>query len=121
HACSTALSTPRRSATAFSRLAGLAHVLSRACRVPDGTRPERAAPRLGAAGPSPCDVPSGTPCLGGDVILPGRGRFGVHAFCTGHSALRSPAAPRRCVPLWGGCWCGVPYWCCPDAVVSGVS
>ena len=59
--------------------------------------------------------------LGSDIVLPGSGRLCAHAFCAGYRALRSPAAPCLCVPLWGGRWGDVPQLCRLGAVVSGLS
>jgi predicted ATPase len=39
----------------------------------------------------------------------------------GDGALRSPAAPRLCAPIWARRWCGLPQPCCLDAMVSGLS
>ena len=99
---SAALSTPGRSSPAFPCVAWTVELLSRACRVADGARPGRAAPDPGAASPGRCHARGGAPCLGGDIVLAGSGSRCAHALCAGDSALRSPAAPRLGVPLWGG-------------------
>ena len=63
---------------------------------------------LAQQSPGPSHACDGAPCLGSDIVLPGRSRLSAHALCTGHRALRLPAAPRLCVPLWGGSWCDLP-------------
>ena len=42
-------------------------------------------------------------------------------FTAGYSALRFPAAPRLCVPLWGGRWCDVPQLCRSGRCGPGLS
>jgi predicted ATPase len=39
--------------------------------------------------------------LGGDPDVAGSSSRSAHALCAGHCPLRSSAAPRRCIPLWG--------------------
>src|SRR5207249_2827223 len=81
-------------------------------RVSDGPRPGRAAPDSGAAGPGPCSAPGGAPCPGVDVVPPRSGSRCAYALCTGDGALRPPAAPRFCVPLWGGRERDLSQLCC---------
>jgi len=104
-----------------SRLTWLAHALSRACPVADSAYPGRAAPRAGAAGPRRCHARGGTPCLGGDLVPTGSGRLCAHASGAGDSPVRLPAAPRRCVALWGRLWGGVSQLCRVDAVDTWLS
>src|SRR5262249_31122234 len=121
HACSPALSTPRRAPTTVSRLAWLAPVSSRACRVADGAYPGRAAPHPGTASPRPCHDRGGACWLGEDIVPPGCDSRCTDTLRAGDSPIRSHAAPHFCVPAWAGCWCGVPQLCCLDAVDTWLS
>jgi predicted ATPase len=68
-----------------------------------------------------CHVPGSVPCLRGDIVLAGSTSHSTHLFCPGDGAVRSPAAPRLGVPLWGGGWCSMSPLCCLDAVAPGLS
>ena len=57
----------------------------------------------------------------GTTLSHGSASLGAHAPGTGDGALRSPATPRLCVPLWGGCWRGLLQPCRLDAVVAWLS
>src|SRR5262249_25957441 len=121
HACSAALSTPGRSSPAFPRAVGLVDVCCRACRAADSARSGQGAACPGTASAGHGPVRGGAPCLGCDVILPGRGRLCAHELCTGHSTLRPPAAPRLGVSPWAGLWGDLPHLWCLDAVDTWLS
>ena len=83
HAALGSSVNPGRSSPAFPRAAWTVELLSRARRVPDGARTGRAAPDPGTAGPRLCHARGGAPCLGDDVVLPGRGRLRTHTLHRG--------------------------------------